>query len=296
MSQGNASLETGEGATDDRGRAGRPGETAGGLEGVLRWGMQTGAFAAVGAGLSLLGSLRDLRRGEPSRALGKALLGGLFGVMAVTQRWPVVDVPATDDAGGGPPVDRSAIADTGPAAGTDEAGPVASQGAERGATTAPTLVSDYEKDAETLDATASGAEGGSAAPRETYDRLGEAAIDGQSRRVPAPQRAFDRRYLASGGQVHWGVRDADDAVVVSRVFDPLQDDPGVRYLGSSDIGVDSRLLQVPDAVLDHWDAVYGGGTAVSGGDGLVFLRADALDEDRQLRVVPGDWVADVLET
>jgi hypothetical protein len=49
---------------------------------------------------------------------------------------------------------------------------------------------------------------------------------------------------------------------------------------------------VPDAVLDHWDDAYGGGTAVSGGDDVLFVTTDDLADDHVLRVLPADWAAD----
>ena len=64
-----------------------------------------------------------------------------------------------------------------------------------------------------------------------------------------------------------------------------------KYVASSRVDED-RMLQVPDAVTDHWDEVAGGGTAGTGGDELVFAIAENAAGDR-LRVVPAKWADDV---
>ena len=130
---------------------------------------------------------------------------------------------------------------------------------------------------------------GAAAGERTYERIGEAAFDEHGRGVPAPQHAFDLNVLSLGDEAFWGIREADDAVVVSGIYDALGE--GVRYVASSRID-EERTLQVPDAVTDHWDEVAGGGIAVAGGDELVFAIAeDAADE--RLLVVPAQWAGDV---
>lgn len=121
------------------------------------------------------------------------------------------------------------------------------------------------------------------------DRLGEAAFDAQSREVPVPQGAFNQGFLSHGAEAFWGVRESDDAVVVSRDYDSVAGREGARYVASSEIAADARELPIPDAVLDHWDDVYGGGTAVVGGDDVLFVTTDDLSGDHLLRVLPASW-------
>ncbi|UPV74832.1 hypothetical protein M0R89_01880 [Halorussus limi] len=127
-----------------------------------------------------------------------------------------------------------------------------------------------------------------------YDRLGGASVSGDSRELPVPQKAVNLELVKSGGEVYWGVREADGAVLVSQLYDPLEDDPGVRFLTSTAIDDDSRQLRVPDAVYDHWDDVAGGGTAVRGGDRLEFVTTDEMADDEQMLVLPEWQVEDVL--
>ncbi|NHN59598.1 MULTISPECIES: hypothetical protein [Halorussus] len=126
-----------------------------------------------------------------------------------------------------------------------------------------------------------------------YEQLGGASVSGDSREVPVPQQAVNMELVKSGGEVYWGVREADDAAVVSQLYDPLEDDPDVRFLASTAIDDDSRQLRVPDAVFDHWDDAYGGGTAVVGGDRLEFWTTDDLAANEQLLVLPEWQVEDV---
>ncbi|GAB3677844.1 hypothetical protein [Halopiger thermotolerans] len=128
---------------------------------------------------------------------------------------------------------------------------------------------------------------------EEIDRLGEAAFDRQSREVPAPQRAFNQGFLAHSTEAFWGIRDRDDGVLVSLNYDGLAGRDGVRYVASSEIGEDARELPIPDTVLDHWDEVFGGGTAVNGGDGILFVTTDELASDGLLRVLPAEWAEDL---
>jgi hypothetical protein len=123
---------------------------------------------------------------------------------------------------------------------------------------------------------------------DSYDRLGGASVSKNTREVPLPQKAINLELVKSGGEAYWGVREADGAVLVSQLYDPLNDDPGVRFLTSTVVDDDSRQLRVPDAVFDHWDDVAGGGTAVSGGDRLEFATSDELAADEQLLVLP-EW-------
>ncbi|WP_440988379.1 hypothetical protein [Haloarchaeobius baliensis] len=124
---------------------------------------------------------------------------------------------------------------------------------------------------------------------EDIDRLGAAAFDRQSRNVPAPQWAFNQGFLAHSAEAFWGIRTRDDAVLVSQDYDAIADRAGVRYVSSSEIGTDVRELPIPDAILDHWDEVIGGGTAVAGGDDILFVSTDSLAADGLLWVLPADW-------
>ncbi|WP_120246697.1 hypothetical protein [Halopiger aswanensis] len=128
---------------------------------------------------------------------------------------------------------------------------------------------------------------------EAIDRLGEAAFDRQSREVPAPQRAFNQGLLAHSTEAFWGIRARDDGVLVSLDYDALENRDGVQYIASSEIGADVRELPIPDAVLNHWDDVFGGGTAVSGGDNVLFVTTDELAADGLLRVLPAAWADDL---
>ena len=128
---------------------------------------------------------------------------------------------------------------------------------------------------------------------EEVDRLGEAAFDRQSREVPAPQRAFNRGFLAHSAEAFWGIRTHDDAVLVSQDYDAIEDRDGVQYVASSEIGEDVRELPIPDAILDHWDEVVGGSTAVTSGDSILFVTTDELADDGLLCVLPAEWTDDV---
>ncbi|PSP75111.1 hypothetical protein BRC81_16655 [Halobacteriales archaeon QS_1_68_20] len=130
---------------------------------------------------------------------------------------------------------------------------------------------------------------------EDVDRLGKAAFDRQSREVPAPQRAFNQGFLAHSTEAIWGIRSRDDAVLVSLDYDAIQDREGVRYVASSEIGDDARELPIPDTVLDHWDEVFGGGTAVTGGDDVLFVTTERPATDDLLRVLPAKWADDLPE-
>ncbi|WP_115865172.1 hypothetical protein [Halorussus litoreus] len=127
-----------------------------------------------------------------------------------------------------------------------------------------------------------------------YDRLGSASVSGDSRELPVPQKAVNLELVKSGGEVYWAVRETDGAVVASQLYDPLEDAPNVRFVTSTAIADDSRQLRVPDAVFDHWDDVYGGGTAVVGGDELAFATSDELAANEQMLVLPEWQVDDVL--
>jgi len=129
---------------------------------------------------------------------------------------------------------------------------------------------------------------------ESYERLGSASFDEHSGEIPVPQRAFDQHILSLRSEAFWGIREEDDAVFVSQEFDPIQDAGGIRYVASTEIDGE-RTLTIPDTVLNHWDSVAGGGMAVASGDEIVFVTADSLQADSQIRVVPEQWIDDVLE-
>jgi hypothetical protein len=131
-------------------------------------------------------------------------------------------------------------------------------------------------------------------PANSHDRLGGASVSTNTREVPVPQKAVNLELVKQGGEVYWGVREADGAVIASQLYDPIEDDPGVRFLTSTVVGEDSRRLPVPDAVFDHWDEETGGGVAVSGGDRLEFVTSDELAAAEQLLVLPEWQVEDVL--
>lgn len=127
-----------------------------------------------------------------------------------------------------------------------------------------------------------------------YDRLGSASVSRDSRELPVPQKAVNLELVKSGGEAYWAVRETDGAAVVSQLYDPLEDAADLRFLTSTAIDDDSRQLRVPDAVFDHWDDAYGGGTAVVGGDELEFVTSDELAGNEQMLVLPQWQVEDVL--
>ncbi|QLG26821.1 hypothetical protein HUG10_04375 [Halorarum halophilum] len=148
-------------------------------------------------------------------------------------------------------------------------------------------------DETTTGAVDTGTGSGAGVETEDVDRLGEAAIDRQSREVPAPQRAFNQGFLAHSAEAFWGIRTGDDEVLVSQDYDAIEGRDGVRYVASSEIGEDVRELPIPDVVLDHWDSVIDGGTAVTGGDSILFVTTDDLAADGLLRVLPAERADDV---
>ncbi|WP_312909029.1 hypothetical protein [Natronosalvus caseinilyticus] len=138
-----------------------------------------------------------------------------------------------------------------------------------------------------------GTDAGDGTETADIDRLGEAAFDRQSREVPAPQRAFNQGYLAHSTETFWGIRARDDAVLVSIDYDALDGRDEIQYVASSEIGQDVRELPIPDAVLNHWDEVFGGGTAVLGGDDILFVTTEDLTTDGLLRILPAKWADDL---
>jgi len=257
----------------------------------LERGIESGALAAILGGAGLLSGARALLDGEHGRGIARVALGVGFITAALEQRRrhshdegstveqldgeeneSVIDVIA-DEAGigenevavGEESEDETAVeSDTGPDT-------IGRDTAER----------DEGEDGETV----------ADADTETVeiDRLGRAAFDEQSREVPAPQRAFNQGFLAHSTETNWGIRARDDAVVVSLDFDAIQQREGMRYVASSEIGRGVRELPIPEPVLTHWDTVFGGGTAVVGGDDILFVTTEELATDGLLRVLPAEW-------
>lgn len=81
-------------------------------------------------------------------------------------------------------------------------------------------------------------------------------------------------------------------MVVSYLYDPLEDDEAARFLTSTVVEND-REVQIPDAVFDHWDEIYGGGTAVSGDDRIEFVTTEELAANEQMLVLP-EWQLEAL--
>lgn len=111
---------------------------------------------------------------------------------------------------------------------------------------------------------------------DSQDRLGAAAIQGESDAVPVPQEAFDLG-LVSAGEVHWAVSD-DDVVVVSRDYDSLREEAGLDYLASTTVE-DDRTLHVPAEAFEAWGDV-------TGGDTLHFASTGEMEAEAQCLVVP----------
>lgn len=285
----------------------------------------SGALAGVGGTASLLWGVRALRRDDGGRALRRFLLGGLLlGVAALQRRraHPSAAEPRVEesdvvgttpdiegvsrgeatsepDATGEEASDVVRSIDVGDAAEGDatDAEPGRTEEGERAPGDEGASVEGLASGAR--DAETSAAPGDAATAEETdaeaYDRLGEAAFDEQSSRVPAPQPAFNEGLLSEGAEAFWGVREADDLVVVSGVYDPLDELAGVEYVASSEVADEGRGVRVPSTVLTHWDEVAGGGTAVTSGTGLVFATTADLRADDLLAVVPEQWEDEVLE-
>ncbi|MDG5777088.1 hypothetical protein VB773_21165 [Haloarculaceae archaeon H-GB2-1] len=259
---------------------------------TLKRSLWNGVLAGVtGVGSIVLG-VRAIRAGEYNRGLSQLAVGMLLATIAVGQRRGDEETQSDDTRRASPGTsisvgERSHETDAGGA-------PAETEGASADAPTAGDTVETEptETDARGPEAVVEGAQTPSeAAP--THERLGEAAFDEHSNEVPVPQQVFDLELLTLGSEAVWGVRESDDAVLVSPLFDPIQERSDVRYVGSSEID-DERMLSVPDVVIDHWDAAAGGGRIVTSGTDLVFVTSDELRTDRQVQVVPEQWVDDVL--
>lgn len=287
-----------------------------------RGSVESGTFAGVSGGVTFLRGVRSLGRGDRMRGLTRLFLGGLFVAVAIAQR------RSRDDRGGGSTdIDQTDVVDTAPdiedVAGEGESGGEQHASGEEAASVVGTSVDIEDAVSSEADSGAGAAEADSdvgssdvdqtdvvdtgvdeelggavedeseATESVSYERLGEAAFDEHSGEIPVPQRTFNQQLLSPGSEVFWGVREADDAVLASQLFDPIQDGDGVRYVGSSEVD-DDRTLTIPDVVLNHWDEVAGGGTAVVSGTEIVFATTEVLEEDSQLLVVPEQWVDEIL--
>lgn len=268
----------------------------------LRRGIASGTVPGLAGFLSLLGGLRALRRGSTKRGVAAILVGGglLAGVVARRRdSGRTTDVQVSDVVNTGPALEGGADAGDGREDGTGAAGTsVVGTSPDIGAASEGIPDEDdpdtgeidqrevARTGADELDAT------GETAETAAIDRLGLAAFDRQSREVPVPQRAFNQQYLAHGAEAYWGIRERDDGVLVAGDYDAMESREGVDYVASSEIGPDARELPIPDTVLDRWDEVYGGGTAVTGGDDILFVTTDALSAHRVLRVLPAAWAED----
>jgi len=269
--------------SDADGSGRRPGST---VTPYLWRGVRSGVATGIIGGIGVLRGLRSVLGGQRDRGFGELALGGVFLAAAYAQRQSRRES-----------VEESDVVDTGPDIEgiTDEAGGGVDQGDHATGQAAGGLV-DSTPDVPS-DGTAAREDTGSSETvhPEAVDRLGEAAVDSQSREVPVPQRAFNQGFLAHSAEAFWGIRGRDDAVLVSQDFDAVQGRDGVKYVASSEIGEDARELPIPTAVLTHWDEVGGGGTAVAGGDGVLFVTTDSLEADHLLRVLPSAWPDDLPE-
>lgn len=270
----------------------------------LRRAVESGAATAIVGTAGLLGGLRAFRRGNRRRGLAGVAVGGAFLATALTQ-WS----RGRDAGTGAEETEPKAESASGPDSDTDAES--AADRREVGDT--ERVAGEIKRETEGMretgdvgeaDGTTDGAASSAVGPGtgevsaegvepEEIDRLGEAALDRQSREVPVPQRAFNEGFLSHSSEAFWGIRAGDDAVVVSGNYDAIQDRDGMQYVASTEIGEDVRELPIPDTVLDHWDEMAGGGTAVGGGDDVLFVTTDDLSADGMLRVLPSKWADDV---
>lgn len=226
---------------------------------------QSGNILALLAMFSGIGGLRNLRRGERARGSSQLFLSAVLTWILLDRRQSTR--PAREERPSSveeaPDIEsESASAETAEAEHTEEETVQSEPPAE-----APESVS--------------------------YEALGEVAFNEHTNQVPVPQRIFNTKLLSLDAEVIWGVREADEAILVSQLYDPIQERDGLRYIGSSQIDED-RVLSIPDVALTHWDQVGGGGTAVASGTELTFLTSDGLQTDSQVLVVPEQWVDEYL--
>ncbi|WP_436923581.1 hypothetical protein [Halosimplex amylolyticum] len=291
MSHRDASHES-IGEHSERGQqrdSGGAGGTAGKLSGYVRKGARSGALAGLGGGATVVRGLRSIRAGHRARGVARLAVGAGLLAIAVVQRrsrrdrGERIDIEQSDVVDTSPDIE-SAASESGSQpdhAGGEEASSVVDTGPD-----IEDAVADQPEEVEQAESTAETDESGESADDVVPladDRLGAAAFDEHSNKVPAPQRAFNQEFLSMNAEVVWGIRD-DDAVVVSQLYDPIEDGDDVRYVASTQVTED-RLVTVPDEVLDHWESVYDG-VRVAGGDDIVFATGDELERNEQLLVVP----------
>lgn len=319
MSKRDTSAETDDSPAAERRVAKLENGPLSGALGAVRRGVRTGVPAGVAGFASLLGGVRALQRGDRDQGYLGLGAGGLLVAIALDQRRAGNrDIDATDVVDTTPDIGdletgdaesehyggdaASEVVDTGTA--IDIEGASSSPDRDDGVDAAdvdqtdvaePGIDDERLADASSESSAAGEPDASERADRESYEQLGAAAFDEHSSEIPIPQAAFDRTILSLRSEVFWGIREADDAVIVSGQFDPIQDGDGIRYVASSEVDGD-RLLTIPDPVLNHWDAVAGGGLAVASGTELAVLTADALQADDQLRIVPEQWLEDALES
>jgi len=258
---------------------------------ALRRAASSGLLAGLGGSVFLVRGLQALRRGDRERGIGRLILGAVLVAIGALQRESTTR-PSGERIEIGHPE-----AEVGEPEGAVEEAPPAERAAEapeeevEEAEEAEEL---EEAPAEELEEAQEVEEAAEEAPEAVApERLGEAAFDEYSSEVPVPQKALNMRLLSLGSEVVWGVRDGDDAVVLSENYDAIVDREGVTYVGSSELDGE-RMLTVPDRVRDHWDEVSGGPTAVVSGTELVFATDDDLRADDLLLLVPEQWVDDLL--
>lgn len=269
--------------------------------GAVRWALESGAVALLGGAYLVFRGLGAVASGKRLRGFLKALAGA--GLLALGRsQWR--DRPGMPLAGPGAATATTSGSRTAASEGTT-AGESSKEKKDelREQDTMEEQEEEGQSAGEGQSATATEHTADAAAPVQgrspvpgtakpspagpDVEVLGASAFDGHGLELPVPQRAFNQGFL-SPGEVFWGVRLTDGAVVVSDLFDPIWEDEDFHYLGSSEVGED-RTLRIPDAVLDNWDRVYDGGDAVVGGDDLTFLTTPTLAERDQLRVVPEAW-------
>lgn len=273
MSEGTVSGRSVDEAPTERGQA-RGEEGAQGtpwkLAPYARWGIRSGAVAGILGGIVTLRGLQAVRRGDWRGGVVRIFFGGLLTAAAAGQRRRTSDQSSAATAGR----PEAGAPDSSQETDAIEAEP------EGGGTGTESQESARQESERT--------------EIEGYRRMGAAAFDRESGRVPAPQHAFDMEYLVLNGEVYWGIRETDGVVVVSQRYDPMEDREDERYVASSQVD-DERKVKIPDTILDHWDEEVGGGIAVESGDDVVFARAGELEEDNQLAVVPEEWSDDVFD-
>lgn len=307
--------DTGHGSVDDsavesqRSEAGTGRSSLSKMTRYARRGATSGAIPGIVGSLLTLRAVRALRRGDWKGGANQLFVGGLFTVIAAEQRRASGGRSGefTDELSGGiqtghreggvqesdhesVDIDIGMPGSEGGGAETDESEQEATEAGPETAETEPETTETEPVATEAPEPEAAEAESQAS---ETHERLGAAAFDRQSARIPVPQRAFNQEYLVLGSEAFWGVRESDDAVIVSQLYDPIQDAQGVQFITSSQVD-DERMLKIPDAILDHWDVVAGGGVAVTSGDQITFATTDSLTENDQLLVVPEQWTDELL--